>query len=112
MEKVYYSIKEVSSLLKEPETTLRYWEEKFPEIIKPTRNERGVRFYKISDLEDIRTIKYMIRDRRLTLDGVRKILKNNIESVKKQARIVMKLQNIKAELKALRSAIDNVEKII
>jgi len=106
MEKIYYTIAEVASLVGEPESTLRYWEKEFPNVISPNRNERGVRFYKESDIEDVRLIHYYIKDCGLTLDGVRKKLKNNKESATKHANIVLRLKNIRAELKSLESAFE------
>ncbi len=111
VEKMYYSIKEVASLLGETEPTLRYWEGEFQDVISPHRNERGVRFYKEKDIDDIRLIKYFIRDCGLTLDGVRKKLRNNKESAVRQAKIVKRLESIKAELKKLGEAMDEVEKM-
>jgi len=108
--KLFYSIKEVSDLLDEPETTLRFWEDEFPEVIAPKRNDRGVRFYKENDIENIRMVKYFVRECGLTLDGVRKKLKNNKESAAKQAQLVMRLKNIKEELKALAASFADVEK--
>jgi len=109
--KIYYSIKEVAKAVNEPESTLRYWEDEFPEVITPTRNERGVRFYKENDIENVRMIRYLIRDRRLTLEGVRKNLKNNKDSTIKQAKIVLRLKDIRNELKLLNDAMGDVEKI-
>ena len=110
MEKIYYTIKEVASLLGEPESTLRYWEDEFSDMIAPTRNERGVRFYKESDIQDVRLIQHFIRDNGLTFDGVRKKLRNNKESAIKQANVVLRLKNIKAELKSLNAAFDEAAK--
>jgi len=109
--KLFYSIKEVAASLHEPESTLRYWEDEFPEVITPNRNERGVRFYKESDIDNVRMVQYLIRDCGLTLDGVRKKLKNNKDSAVKQAKVVLRLKNIKAELKALSEAMGHVEKM-
>jgi DNA-binding transcriptional MerR regulator len=108
--RIYYSIKEVASALEEVESTLRYWEGEFPDTISPHRNKRGVRFYSEKDMDDVRLIKYLIRDCGLTLDGARKRLKNNKEGAVKQARVVAYLKNIKAELKSLQKAMDEVEK--
>ena len=110
MDKIYYTIREVAAQLGEPESTLRYWEDVFDDMIKPTRNERGVRFYKESDIQDIQLIQHFIRDRGLTLDGVRKKLKNNKESAIKQADVVLRLKKIKAELKSLGDALNEVDK--
>ena len=108
--KIYYSIKEVASLLNENEPTLRYWEGEFRNIITPMRNERGVRFYSEKDIDDVRLLKYLIRDCGLTLEGTRKKLKNNKEGVERQAKAVQHLKNIRAELKALDEAMNEVEK--
>ena len=108
--KMYFSIKEVASLLSESEPTLRYWEGEFQDVISPNRNERGVRFYSERDIEDIRLVKYLVRDCGLTLEGARKKLKNNKDSAERQAKIVSHLKNIRAEAKALGEALDKIEK--
>jgi len=131
--KSYYSIKEVAALLKEPESTLRYWEDEFPEVINPfrkdkelglikpslkdrkenksSRKEFGIRYYSDEDVNDVRLIQYLIRDCRLTFDGVRMRLKNNKENAEKQAKLLSRLENIKAELKALGTAFNEAEKL-
>ena len=106
--KIFYTIKEVAKLVGEPESTLRYWEEEFPEEITPSRNDRKIRSYTENDINNIRTIQYFIRDHGLTLDGTRKKLKNNKESAVKQAKIVFKLRNIRSELKSLADAMTHV----
>ena len=108
--KMYFSIKEVASLLGETEPTLRYWESEFRNVISPSRNERGVRFYSEKDIDDVRLIKYLIRDCGLTLEGVRKKLKNNKESTARQAKVVQHLKKIRTEIKALDEAFNEVEK--
>jgi len=108
--KMFYSIKEVAALLDENETTLRYWEGEFQDVIAPRRNDRGVRLYAEKDINDVRLIKYLIRDCGLTLEGVRKRLKNNKESTVKQAKVVYYLKEMRKELKALKEAFDEVER--
>ena len=108
--KMYYSIKEVSSLLNEPEPTLRYWEKEFSDVISPKRNESGVRFYTEKDIDDVMLIKYLIRDCGLTFEGVRKRLKNNKDIAQRQAKVIYHLKRIRAELKALGEAMDSAER--
>jgi DNA-binding transcriptional MerR regulator len=109
--KMYYSIKEVASLLGESESTLRYWEREFPDVISPRRNERDVRFYSKENVDSVGLIQYLIRDCGFTLDGVRKKLKNDKEkeSTAKHADIVRRLKNIRAELRLLKEAMDEVD---
>ena len=109
--KMFFSIKEVASLLDESEPTLRYWEKEFQYVITPKRNKYGARFYTESDIDDVRLIKYLIRDCGLTLDGVRKRLKNNKDGAVKQAKVVQYLRSIRAEIKALGEALYEAENL-
>ena len=70
-EKLYYSIGEVAKEYDLTPSTLRFWEKEFT-FLKPKKNGRGVRFYTKKDTENIGKIVYLIREKRLTLDGVRK----------------------------------------
>ncbi len=108
--KKYFSIKEVATLVEEPESTLRYWESEFQDVIAPRRNERGVRFYTEQDIEDVQLMKYLIRECGLTFEGVRRKLKNNKDTAVRHAKIVRHLKHIKVQLKILVETMDEVEK--
>jgi len=56
--------------------TIRYWESKFKEL-KPTTRAGNRRYYSPKDLKMITYIKYLLKDKGLTINGVKKILKNN-----------------------------------
>lgn len=56
MEEGTYSIGEVSKILNIPVTTLRFFEESFPHLIKPERTKGGHRRY---TSEDIKTFKFI-----------------------------------------------------
>lgn len=107
---MFYTIKEVASLLGEPEHTLRFWETEFQDVISPKRNDRGVRFYTQKDMDDVRMIQYFRRDCGLTTEGVRKRLKNNKEVAIRQAKIAKHLHKMKKELLEFREALDAVDK--
>ncbi|MBO4588857.1 MAG: MerR family transcriptional regulator [Bacteroidales bacterium] len=71
--KLYYSISEVADLLGVSQSLLRYWETEFSEI-KPTKNARGVRMYKQEDIDLLRRIQHLTKERGLTLEGAREQL--------------------------------------
>ncbi len=75
-QKVYYSIREIAEQFGVNISTLRYWEEKIS-ALKPIRNKRGVRFYTHKDIEIIRKIAYLTKEKGYSLDGVKKELKNS-----------------------------------
>ena len=62
--KKYYKINEVAEILNIPESTLRYWEKRFT-IIKPKRTESGRRMYTPDDIEKIRMVYYLVKERGL-----------------------------------------------
>ena len=72
--KLYYSIGEVSEMLGEPASVLRFWEGEFDRL-KPVKNKRGVRNYTEHDIALLRRIRHLTRDCGYTLDGVREQLK-------------------------------------
>ena len=72
-DKMYYSISEVSEEFGVAPSALRYWEKYFP-VLKPEKNKRNVRLYRKQDVETIRKIVYLTREKGLSLDGVKKEL--------------------------------------
>lgn len=73
-DKLFYSIAEVSKILQLPYSTLRYWEKEFKSL-KPYKNKRGVRFYKWKDIDLLKKIVYLTKEKQYTLDGAKKALK-------------------------------------
>ena len=73
MQKLYYSISEISSLLDEEQHILRYWEKEFDQL-KPKKNRAGNRIYSLRDFAFVKTIKKLLRDDKLSLRGARERL--------------------------------------
>ena len=73
MQKLYYSISEISKLVDEEQHILRYWEKNF-NLIKPRKNRAGNRVYSEKDLNIIKSIKYLIREEKLSLAGAKEKL--------------------------------------
>ncbi len=73
MQKLYYSISEVSQMVNEPQYVLRYWEKEFP-FLKPKKNRAGNRVYSDKDIEIILTIKSLLREQKLSLRGAYAVL--------------------------------------
>ena len=71
VEKVYWTITEVAEMININASTLRFWESEF-DWINPKRNRKGERRYKIADIEEVKSIKLLIKGLGMTLDGVRK----------------------------------------
>ena len=70
MNKLYYSIKEISELVNEEQHILRYWEKEFTQL-KPRKNRGGNRIYSEKDLQLIKFIKKLLRKDKLSLAGAK-----------------------------------------
>jgi DNA-binding transcriptional MerR regulator len=81
-QKLYYSIGEVSDLLKVKPHVLRYWESQFP-VLNPKKNRAGNRTYRVRDIKLLIAIQTLLYDRKYTIAGARRKLKdfNNDPSV-------------------------------
>ena len=99
--KKYYSIHEVASQFGVNESTLRYWEQEFPQI-KPHKAGRGVRQYTVEDIEQLRVIHHLVKVRGLKLAAARKLLVKNKGGEQNLAEAVQRLKDVRAQLVTLR----------
>ena len=100
LDKKYYKIGDVAQILGIPESTLRYWETQFT-IVKPRRNAKNIRFYTPNDIEIIRKIHYLVKEKGLKLDAAQAQLRANRDGVDKRFEVVDRLKDIKAQLQQL-----------
>ena len=73
-QKLYYSISEVADMFHINESTLRFWEKEF-DIINPRKTSKGTRFYKQEDIDHVRLIYHLVKERGFTLEGAKTHLK-------------------------------------
>ena len=90
--------------------TIRYWETQFKEI-KPTIKAGGRRYYTDKDLKVILFIKYLLKEKGFTINGVKKILKENkTRSIDDELHIGLYKANLK-NTKVIKDKIKNIVKI-
>ncbi len=78
-----YRIQEVSKKLEVPESTIRFWETEFSEIVKPKRTHGGQRRYSQSDLDHLMQIKKLLYLKNRTISQAKIILKSGNEDIDK-----------------------------
>ncbi len=100
-DKIYYSIAELSDHFGVAKSLLRYWEKEFDKI-NPKRNAKGTRFYSKQDVEQIRLVYHLVKEKGHTLDGARKELKTRKKQVVSRIQVKESLQHIKSNLEQLR----------
>lgn len=70
----FRTIAEVGDELGVATHVLRFWETKFPQI-SPMKRSGGRRYYRPDDVELLRKIKELLYDKRFTIEGVQKLIK-------------------------------------
>lgn len=106
LDKKYYRIREVAEIVELPASTLRFWETQFT-IIKPTRSPKGTRLYTAEDVEIIRMIKYLVKDKGLKLDAAQEQIRQNRANISRRHQAVLRLENVKDRLTDLLHALSS-----
>lgn len=87
-------------MLKEPESTIKYWEREFPHT-SPRRSAGGTRQYTDKDIEALRVVKKLLRDRGLTLEGAKAELSQRKSSHERREQALTHLRSALGKLQAL-----------
>lgn len=96
-DKQYYRIKDVSEILGVPQSTLRFWEKEFPSC-KPTRSATNIRYYKPSDIEQLRIIYFLVKVKGLKIDAAREQLRLNRNNISRRLEVIDRLGDIRKRL--------------
>ena len=92
--KMYYTIGEVSKLLDVNPSLLRFYEKEF-DVLQPKKNKKGTRHFTVEDIENLKIILHLTRDKGYTLNGAKEYLKNNMAESKDSQRVINSLENLK-----------------
>ncbi len=107
LDKKYYKISEVATLLSIPASTLRFWENKFT-VIKPYRNSHGTRFYTPADIDKIAQIHYLVKERGLKLDAAQEQLRVNPQGIDQRHRTISRLKEMRSRVQEMLDALHSL----
>ena len=108
LNKKFYKIGDVAEILNVPTSTLRFWEKEFT-VIKPKRNSKNIRVYTVKDIETIKMIYYLVKEKGLKLDAAQAMIKRNRDGISKQWEVVDRLKPIREQLLKLDNALDSLK---
>lgn len=108
LNKKYYKIGDVAEIINIPTSTLRFWEKEFT-VIKPKRNAKNIRVYTVKDIETIKMIYYLVKEKGLKLDAAQAMIKRNRDGISKQHEVVERLKTMREQLLKLDSALSSIE---
>jgi len=110
MEKLYYTITEVSKLLDIKPYVIRYWETEFPQIKKSRKSGRNRR-YSAKEFETISLIKHLLYDKKYTIKGAKQALQDGIEDQSTTNKIDTPLTP-QEQLKNIKSLLSNIKQLV
>lgn len=95
--KMFYKIGEVADYLDVTESSLRFWEKEFDDIpgFFCIKNDKGTRKYTQKNIDNIKTIVYLLKDKKLTIEGAKKYIKDNNGGRTKEDQLIEHLDNVR-----------------
>ena len=101
IEKLYFSIGEVAEMFSVAPSLIRFWESEF-DIIKPKKNRKGNRQFTREDIDNVRTIYHLVKEKGFTLQGAKEMLRNDTEAVRDKMEMIESLKKVRGFLVQLK----------
>lgn len=101
IEKLYFSIGEVAEMFSVAPSLIRFWESEF-DIIKPKKNRKGNRQFTKEDIDNVRTIYHLVKEKGFTLQGAKEMLRNDNGAVRDKMEMIDSLRRVRAFMAELR----------
>ncbi|PRY15628.1 transcriptional regulator [Pontibacter ummariensis] len=105
IEKQYYTIGEVAAMFEVAPSLIRFWETEFDQL-KPRKNKKGNRQYTPKDIESLRTVYHLVKERGYTIQGAKEVLKNKPVQTKDKIEIIESLEKVKAFLLGIKEQLN------
>ncbi len=102
-DKKYYTIGEVADIFQLKTSNIRFWTNEFN--IKVRTTKKGDRLYTLSQLEELRTIYTLIKQRKFTINGAKDVLKQNKTSLQETLSLKQSLLQLRNLLMTLKGRI-------
>jgi DNA-binding transcriptional MerR regulator len=102
IEKIYFSIGEVAEMLEVAPSLIRFWESEF-DVIKPKKNRKGNRQFTKEDIENVKLIFHLVKEKGYTLQGAKDLLRNNTSVMKDKMTMIETLKHLRTFLVDLKN---------
>jgi DNA-binding transcriptional MerR regulator len=102
--KTYFTIGEVADMLQEAPSLIRFWEKEFS-MLKPDKTDKGTRKYTQKDIELLKLIHYLVKQKGYTLQGAADYIKQQSD-IENTARVVDSLSRIRNFLVTIKTRLD------
>ena len=105
MDKLYSTIGEVSEILGESSSLVRFWTNSFSRYLKPKRNAKGNRLYTQEEIEVLKQIHLLVKVQGMTLDGAAKKMSSDKKAVDGKVKVLESLKSIREQLVEVRKSL-------
>ena len=105
MDNLYYTIGEVSEMLGESSSLVRFWTNSFSRYLKPKRNAKGNRLYTQEEIEVLKQIHLLVKVQGMTLDGAAKKMSSDKKAVDGKVKVLESLRSIREQLVEVRKSL-------
>ena len=92
--KLYYTMGEVTQMFDVNASQIRFYEKEF-DILQPKKNKKGNRLFTPEDVENLKIIFSLVKDKGFTLHGAKDYLKQNKSEVKENQKVIDSLERLK-----------------
>jgi DNA-binding transcriptional MerR regulator len=92
--KLYYTMGEVTKMFDVNASQIRFYEKEF-DILQPKKNKKGNRLFTPDDVENLKIIFSLVKDKGYTLHGAKDYLKNNKVEIKENQKVIDSLERLK-----------------
>lgn len=100
--KLYYPIREVAAFFNVNTSLIREWEVEF-DILQPRKNRKGDRLFRVEDIKNLHIIYYLLRNKKFSVDGAKKYLKENKKKADVQQQLLQSLTKFRSFLVELKT---------
>ena len=98
VKKIYYSMGEVAEMFDVRPSLIRHWESQFA-CLKPHKNQQGNRMFTEADIEKLKQIYHLVKERGMTLKGAAQVMRRSSQDeLARQTQLLERLQRIRAAL--------------
>jgi DNA-binding transcriptional MerR regulator len=104
VKKLYYPIGVVATWFNVNTSLIRYWEKEFKQL-QPRKTKKGDRLFRVEDIEFLRQLYFLLREKKYSIEGAKTYLKNNKEKAEKDIAVLNSLKNIKQFLISLKESL-------
>lgn len=96
-QKLYYSIGEVAKMFDVNASLIRFWENEF-DVLQPKKNRKGNRLFTPEDIENLKIIHFLVKEKGYTLQGAKEEMKRKSNDLKDTQRVIDSLEKLKTFL--------------